>query len=631
MNQDTDKNLPWFLTDKSAKEIYRSPKASFLVLDFEATTLDGGALNPDQELVLACWHIFRPGERRVTKEHFGDEFSMGELLADIKSVNFIVAQNAKYELQWLKRCGAELRDILVWDTMLAAWVLDGNQRMPRNLSALAERYGYPGKQDLISTLWETGVDTRDIPRDWLSDYCHHDVMLTYLVFRKQLEQVYSLGLQHLVLVRNLTCACLADIEFNGMTLDKERVQQEYERVIERHTETQDVLREISGGINLNSPKQLGQFLFETLGFDVPRDRRGKEIRTDKGAYKTNSEVIGKLVASTDEQRRFLSAYSEYNKLDSLLTKNLDFFVNVCKERGGAFQALFNQAVAQTHRLSSSGLPILFKGRKEKKGVQFQNLPREYKRLFWSGDEEYLIGEADGAQLEFRVATDLCRDPTGWEAIATGEDVHSDTARVMTESGEPTSRQEAKPHTFKPLYGGQSGTPAQVAYYEFFKRKYDQIAETQRNWALKVVDKKHLRTPYGMIFYWPDTRMDRSGYITNTTNIYNYPVQGFATGEIIPIALVHFWHRTRDTRVVILNTIHDSIVAKVHRDDVEWYKEVSRLALTDDVFRFLTDVYNYEFVTPLGAGVKVSRNWGDTKQETTYNVFPDGTIKTKVKE
>lgn len=82
---------------------------------------------------------------------------------------------------------------------------------------------------------------------------------------------------------------------------------------------------------------------------------------------------------------------------------------------------------------------------------------------------------------------------------------------------------------------------------------------------------------------------------------------------------------------MLNTIHDSIIAKVHKDAVEWYNETSRLCLTTYVFQFLREFYDYEFVTALGAGVKTSRNWGDTKQETIYNVFPDGKITVKIKE
>ena len=106
-----------------------------------------------------------------------------------------------------------------------------------------------------------------------------------------------------------------------------------------------------------------------------------------------------------------------------------------------------------------------------------------------------------------------------------------------------------------VFGGGSGSKALVAYCDYFKEKYAVLSETQRNWALTVASKGWFRTPYGMKFYFPGTKMQASGYITNSTKIYNYPIQGFATGEIIPIALVCFWHRTRDLRVTIFNSVH----------------------------------------------------------------------------
>ena len=266
-------------------------------------------------------------------------------------------------------------------------------------------------------------------------------------------------------------------------------------------------------------------------------------------------------------------------------------------------------------------------------------------MFWSGSDDYLVGEADGAQLEFRVAADLGHDQVAYDVIANDGDVHTDTATVFVDWGKDhpdnphpdfigkdykSGRQPAKSQTFKPLYGGKGSHPAEVEYCEFFKNKYKGVADTQYNWSLEVLNKKELRTPYGMRFYWPDTVMKKGGYITNSTQIYNYPVQGLATAEIIPIALVHFWHRCAGTRIIPFTTIHDSIASRVHKDEVELYKDISKLALTHDVFRFLAEVYNYHFKVPLGLGLKLSRNWGDTSKEEIWNVTCEGeeTYKTK---
>lgn len=264
-------------------------------------------------------------------------------------------------------------------------------------------------------------------------------------------------------------------------------------------------------------------------------------------------------------------------------------------------------------------------------AQLQNMPRQYKNLFTAHDSDYLIGEADGAQLEFRVAAEMGKDAVATQEIIDGADIHSVTSQVMIDNGHPEfngltvkeGRQAAKSRTFSPMYGGMGQHPAEQEYAKFFKEKYNGISGTQRSWTLDVLAKGWFTTPYGMRFYWPGTKMSRSGYIENTTAISNYPIQGFATGEIIPIALVHFWHRTRNHRIRIFNTIHDSIVSRVHKDEVEIYEQLSKQCLTTDVYRFLESVYNYSFTVPLGVGVKVAKNWGASKTEKVWSVWPTG--------
>jgi DNA polymerase I-like protein with 3'-5' exonuclease and polymerase domains len=621
--------LPSFLTHPNPEKLYRN--GNYLVVDFETDTLDkGSALNENNDIVLACWQIVIDGEVVSTKECWGGIYEQQELLDDIARVDFIVAQNLKFELQWLKRCGLELRDVLGYDTMLAEWVLDGNKKTPRNLSALAKRYKVPGKLDIVAQFIAAGVATRDINPRWLLEYCHQDVESTRRIFLEQQKEVSQREVWHLVHVRNMCCSCLADMEFEGMTLDPEKVNEEYMKAHKILEETGAKLAELTKGVNLGSPKQLATYLYDVLGFKEAVDYKGKPIRTGKGQPSTNAKTLALLKPSTPQQEEFLQLYKNYNKQASLIEKNLDYFKLTCEQRDCNFQGELKQNVVQTHRLASSGIPILFEGLKKPKSVQLQNIPREYKKLFWSGDPDWLIAEPDGSQLEFRVAVDLGNDTIGLEEIENGTDIHSYTAQVLLDNKDPElvnadpkdRRQLSKPHTFRPLYGGASGSPALVAYCEYFKDKYKGVSETQRSWALKCVDKKQFTTPYGMTFYFPTTTMNKRGYIKNTTSIYNYPVQGFATGEIIPIALIYFWHRTRDMRVRIFSTIHDSIAAKVHKDEVDLLKKVAKQCLTYDVYEFLERVYHYKFHVPLGLGFKVGTHWGTGKEEK-WDVWPDG--------
>lgn len=626
MNSRLIGDLPWFLTHSSPEELYTTGR--FLVFDTETDAEENGsALYEPNDIVLACWQIVEPdGTVLKTAHKFGGIYEQNELLEDIKTVDFVVAQNLKFDIQWLKRCGADLHDFLGYDTMLAAWVLDGNKKnVRRNLGALAKRYRVKGKLDIVNKLIKLGVPTRDIHPRWLLEYCYQDVEATKNVFLGQQKELTARKVWHLVHTRNLACSVLADIEFAGMVLDPIAVEEEYNKAKKIMETIGAELAEITGGINLGSPKQLAKFIYDDLGMPEPKDYKGDVIRTDKGERTANSKALALLKPETDKQKIFLEKYKEYNKQASLVEKNLEYFKLTCEQRNCKFHGLFAQGRVASHRLASNGIPVKFEGKKKTSSVQLQNLPREYKCLFWSGDDDWYTFEADSAQLEFRVAVDLGKDKVGLEEIETGVDIHSFTAKVLTEEGEPTTRQEAKAKTFRPLFGGGSGSPALVAYCEYFKNKYEGISKTQREWAIQCADKKEFTTAYGITFYFPFAKMQRSGYITHSTEIYNIPIQGFATGEIIPIALVYYWHRAKGMPIEIFSTIHDSIVARVRKDYIETAKQIAQQALTTDVYEYLLRVYNYKFRVPLGLGMKHSRNWGTSKEEIKLDVWPDGRI------
>lgn len=613
--------LPWFLTHDNPEQIYTACR--YLVVDFETDSENhGSALHEPNDLVLACWQVVEVDGSVSKRAHkFGGIYEQQELLDDIASVDFIIAHNLKFELQWLKRCGLDLHDVLGYDTMLGAWVLDGNERKPRSLAGLARRYGVPGKVDVISKLIKLGVNPRHMHQGWLLEYCDQDVEVTRQVFVRQIQELVERKQVHLIHVRNLTCSVLADIEFEGLHLDQKRVMEEYAKAMTSKDELGSQLAELTGGINLKSPKQLTTYLYDTLRLE-PVKIRGEEQRS------ANAKILAQLKPTTPDQKKFFELYGTYNKAVSLLSKNLEYFKLTCEQRDCTFYGEIKQNVVKTHRLASGGIPILFEGQKKTKSVQLQNIPREFKRLFSAPDDDYVVFEADSAQVEFRVAVDMGWDEVGLYEVENGVDIHSFTAKVLTDAGEPTSRQEAKACTFRPLYGGGSGSPALVAYCEYFKEKYVGISTTQRNWAMKCVDQGKFTTPYGMTFYFPGTTMNRRGYISNTTSIYNFPVQGFATGEIIPIALVHFWHRTKGTRIRVFLTIHDSIVSYVHKQDVELAQQIAQQSLTTDVYEFLSRVYQYDFHTPLGLGMKAAAHWGDSKEEIKFDVFPDGRIEAR---
>lgn len=434
-------------------------RGNFVSLDFETTNLEkGSAINPNNELVLACWTVHKNFQEVGRRHIWGTEYEMRELLDDIEEAEFLVAHNAKFELQWLERCGIDLRSVLVYDTMLAEWVIHGNKQVLLGLEATAARYGVGKKESMAALSIKLGVPTQDIPEQWLLPYCYQDVDLATAIMRKQSDTLTSLNLWHIALVRNLCCAALADIELAGCELDKDKVREEYDKIVGRLAELEEELNKRAGGINLGSSKQLGGFLFDTMGFAVPKDFKGKPMLTAKGAYKTDKVTLSKLVAKTGAQEEFLKLYIEFNQLDALLTKNLEFFKQVVEHDGGKFYGVYNQGRTGTHRLSSSGRKREFPNFKRPLTAQLQNMPRQYKGMFSTHDDDYVVGEADGAQLEFRVAAEMGKDATATSEIIAGADIHSVTSGVMIDAGHPDfigktvkeGRQGAKAHTFAPI-------------------------------------------------------------------------------------------------------------------------------------------------------------------------------------
>lgn len=175
-----------------------------------------------------------------------------------------------------------------------------------------------------------------------------------------------------------------------------------------------------------------------------------------------------------------------------------------------------------------------------------------------------------------------------------------------------------------VFGGRSGTDAEKAYYQAFKEKYSGIANTQRGWLTECLRNKKFRIPSGLEFYFPKIRPPRTsdGWIPEESNIFNYPIQSFATADIIPIALVYMWHGMRQAalRSFIVNTVHDSVITEMHPDEEEKINEIALDAFGNRCYNYLYKVYDFKFNVPLGCGSKVGSHWG-TGEEVTTTLHP----------
>lgn len=601
--------IPKFVKELDYAEYFATSK--YCVVDLETTNIErGSALIPDNRIV--GWVLFDNARGRVYRSYSErNADSIRELLDHLSRMELLVAHNAKFELQWLQRHGLKPGSILVWDTMLAQYVIAGNRSWDLSLEGTAKHYGLGSKESYVSKLIHGGICPSEIPPKRLMDYCEQDVALTTQVFKKQRELMYDEEYRHLLGVlftRSLTCMCLSDIEFSGLYIDSDEVGRLYHEEAARSRAILAELDSITGGMNPKSPKQVAEFLYDKLGFNELTDASGEPLRTSAGGRKTDEATIVSLRPSNNRQRAFSKLFLSYipvKKRFETLTK-----LHECANNERIVKANFNQCVSRTHRLTSSG-------RNYK--IQFQNIDRDFKRLFVPRKAGYLMCEADAPQLEFRVAAFLGQDHVAFRDIDNHADVHRYTASVLLKKPEAeiskAERTGAKSYTFKPLYGGNSGTEDQKRYFRAFKEKYSGINKTQVGWTHKVLKEKKLQIPSGLTFYWPDCKIDpRTGYITHTTEIFNYPVQSLATADIIPISLVYLWYRLMGHDATIVNTVHDSIVCEVREDLRDFWEEQVKLAFTSDTYNYLKQVYGIKFNVTLGVGYNIGNYWGDGKEE-----------------
>jgi DNA polymerase-1 len=220
-----------------------------------------------------------------------------------------------------------------------------------------------------------------------------------------------------------------------------------------------------------------------------------------------------------------------------------------------------------------------------------------------------ILEGDYSQLEFRVAGFLSKDGQAYIDVKDGTDVHSYTASVIG-----CTRQEAKAHTFKPLYGGVSGTENQQRYYRAFKEKYEGVTEWHKELQKEAVRTKVITLPSGRQYAFPSARWTEWGTATNRTAICNYPVQGFATADLLPAALVRLdkMMRSRKLNSVICNTVHDSIVLDVHPDEKETCINLLAYAM-QSLPEETVNRYGVEYDMPVGIELKIGKNWLDSEE------------------
>jgi len=346
--------------------------------------------------------------------------------------------------------------------------------------------------------------------------------------------------------------------------------------------------------NINSPRQLGEILFDKLNLPRPRKLR------KSGQYSTAVEILEELAVQHELPRLVL----EYRQLAKFKSTYIDVIPKLIDPQSGRLHTSFHQAAASTGRLSSSN-------------PNLQNIPvrAELGRKIRGGfipEEGWWFVSADYSQVELRILAHLSNDQRLAEAFAAGEDVHRRTAaavlRVPIDAVMPAQRERAKAVNFGIVYGQtpfglaqQLGiTPEEAA--DFIHRYFEQYQGVQQyieNCLREARDTGITRTLFGRIRQHPEIN-SRNGMrrsMAERTAI-NSPIQGTAA-DIIKIAMIRISNELRcrklQTRMVL--QVHDELIFEVPEDEL-WIRDEIRDVMQNVV----------QMKVPLTVDVKQGRTW-----------------------
>ena len=320
-----------------------------------------------------------------------------------------------------------------------------------------------------------------------------------------------------------------------------------------------------------------------------------------GTSKSNLEILERFASSKQmtEAKTFLSQLKRLSAINSYLSNFVDGIENFIKG-DDILHVKLNQHVTATGRFSGSN-------------PNMQNMPRgstfPVKKVFISRFKAGKILEADFAQLEFRVAAFLSQDPVAIKEVKEGFDVHAYTAKVISDAGQTISRQEAKAHTFAPLYGatGYGRTKSEAKYYTHFLEKYKGIAKWHKRLANEALTKHCITIPSGREFSFPFVERRQDGTVSYFTQIKNYPVQSFATADIVPLVLIDIYNRLLHFNSVLVNSVHDSIVIDVYPTEENRVCDIIK-AVEMQLVSLIKLRWNIDFNVPLKLDTKIGNNW-----------------------
>lgn len=391
------------------------------------------------------------------------------------------------------------------------------------------------------------------------------------------------------------CAVLADMERAGFLVDRAALAAYGDSMVSGINALQEEIWRYAGReFNINSPKQLGEVLFDELMLPA-----GKKTKT---GWSTNADVLEKLVG----KHPIISDILDYRMLTKLKSTYADGLIKVISP-DGRIHTNFKMTVTATGRLSSTepnlqNIPV----RKE--------LGSEIRKMFVAAPGCVLV-DADYSQIELRLLAHISGDETMKNAFLTGEDIHAVTASqvfgIPLDEVTPQQRSHAKAVNFGIVYGISAFSLAQdigvrpaeaKAYIDAYLEKYHGVREYMERVISEANANGYVETLFGRRRPLPELKS--SNFNTRSFGervARNMPIQGTAA-DIMKLAMVNAHRRIQaeGLRSRLILQVHDELIAECPEDEAEHVKALLEEEMSGAV----------QLDVPLTANAKIGHTWAE---------------------
>lgn len=485
----------------------------------------------------------------------------------------------------------------VFDAGLAAYLLQPNQS-EYEYDTLAKVYldvTLPSDKEMLGKekLGYFSFEDEKVQK-WMA----YQAIVPYKIKSVLREKLKETGMESLYDEMELPCLyALYEMEKNGIRVDGEALHQYGKKLRTRIEELTAEIHAMAGEeFNINSPKKLGEILFEKLGL-----KNGKKTKT---GYSTSAEVLEKLTNAHPIIPRILE-YRQLTKLNSTYAEGLAGYIRA----DGRIHGKFHQTVTVTGRISSAD-------------PNLQNIPtrmplgREIRKVFIP-EEGSVFVDADYSQIELRVLAHMSGDAALIAAYQADEDIHAITASqvfdVPLDQVDSTLRRKAKAVNFGIVYGISSfglGQDLDISrkeaegYIEKYFATYGKVKEFLDRTVEDAKKNGYTVTMFGR--RRPIPELASSNFMTRSFGeraAMNAPVQGTAA-DIIKIAMVRVNRRLKEEHLQskLVLQIHDELIIETKKEEVEIVQKL----LVEEM------MHAAELSVPLLVDANVGNSWYDAK-------------------